>query len=485
MTHSAKLSSATGAFAGARFEPGRDGAASGGRPFGTGASLPSRRRLARDDLSRLRRCRAADRRRAGRARRRARRPCRDPRRHAPGVDAGRLRRAVRPARCVVPVYHTNSPEECAYVLAHSGARVVFCEDARAAGEDRADPRARCPTLEHVVVLTGAADGALTLGELRQRGAGVDADALDARPRPCGPSDAATIVYTSGTTGPPKGCVLTHANLLARSRCTGTRSGWAAAVVDLHVPPARARACACGADGRARRRRDDRLLARRRQRGCSTTSPRRRPTHFPSVPRVLEKVHTRVLGDVARRRPRARRSSTGRCADGRDGRAPARAGRHRRRARCARRHALADRLVLSKVRDAVRRAICGWRSPARRRSAARCSSSSTPAACSVLEGYGLTETCAASTLNTADASRARDRRAAAARAPRCAIADDGEVLMRGAARVRRLPPRRAATAEALDGRLAAHRRPRLASTTTATCASPGARRTSSSPRAART
>src|SRR4051795_5654456 len=110
---------------------------------------------------------------------------------------------------VVPVYHTNSPEECQYVLSHSGAKVILLEDAQQAAKIAA-VREQLPDLEHVVVLTGEADGAITLADLRSRG---DASVADERVRAVAPEDAATIVYTSGTTGPPKGCVLSHANLL--------------------------------------------------------------------------------------------------------------------------------------------------------------------------------------------------------------------------------------------------------------------------------
>ena len=61
-------------------------------------------------------------------------------RHAARVDARRRRRRGRGRRSTVPIYHTNSPEECRYVLAHSGARAILCEDAAAAREDRAGPR---------------------------------------------------------------------------------------------------------------------------------------------------------------------------------------------------------------------------------------------------------------------------------------------------------------------------------------------------------
>src|SRR4051812_41096578 len=103
---------------------------------------------------------------------------------------------------VVPVYHTNSPEECEYVLSHSGAKVVLLEDAAQAAKI-ATVRGSLPELEHVIVLTGEAEGAITLADLRARGEG-SAVAED-RVAAVDPDDTATIVYTSGTTGPPKGC----------------------------------------------------------------------------------------------------------------------------------------------------------------------------------------------------------------------------------------------------------------------------------------
>src|SRR6185312_9934876 len=70
---------------------------------------------------------------------------------------------------VVPVYHTNSPEECEYVLSHSGSKVILLEDAAQATKI-ASVREALPELEHVVVLTGEAEGAITLADLRERGA---------------------------------------------------------------------------------------------------------------------------------------------------------------------------------------------------------------------------------------------------------------------------------------------------------------------------
>src|SRR5581483_1059107 len=85
---------------------------------------------------------------------------------------------------VTPIYHTNSPRECAYVLAHSDARVVFCD-----------------TLERIVVFDAAArEGVITLAELRRLGAQIQPEAVQERIDSRAPDDLATLVYTSGTTG---------------------------------------------------------------------------------------------------------------------------------------------------------------------------------------------------------------------------------------------------------------------------------------------
>lgn len=113
---------------------------------------------------------------------------------------------------VVPVYPTNSPMECQWVAGNSGARAVICED-----EDQKAKfeqiRGELPDLEHVIGIEAGPDE-ITLDELRERGRGRDADELAARQDAVDPDDAYTIVYTSGTTGPPKGVVLTHANAMS-------------------------------------------------------------------------------------------------------------------------------------------------------------------------------------------------------------------------------------------------------------------------------
>ncbi|MGA2929801.1 MAG: AMP-binding protein, partial [Solirubrobacteraceae bacterium] len=113
---------------------------------------------------------------------------------------------------VVSIYQTNSPEECHYVLHHSGARAVFVEDAEQLAKVRAI-EADLPELKLVVMMQPAdADGGtISLDVLRERGRGRAQTELDERVAGVGPDAACLFLYTSGTTGPPKACELTHGN----------------------------------------------------------------------------------------------------------------------------------------------------------------------------------------------------------------------------------------------------------------------------------
>ncbi len=107
---------------------------------------------------------------------------------------------------VVPIYPTNSPEECAWVAGNSESAAIVCEDASQAAKIET-VRDRLPGLRHVIMIDG-------LDELRARGRERPQAELDARIQQVTKADPYTFIYTSGTTGPPKGCVLSHGNYRA-------------------------------------------------------------------------------------------------------------------------------------------------------------------------------------------------------------------------------------------------------------------------------
>ncbi|GAC1388067.1 MAG: long-chain fatty acid--CoA ligase [Marmoricola sp.] len=113
---------------------------------------------------------------------------------------------------VVPVYPTNSPKECAWVLGNSGARAVVCETAEQRAKiDRV--RDELPDLITTIGIDGEA-GETTLEAVREQGRGGDRSELERRQAAVTRDDTYTIIYTSGTTGPPKGVVLTHGNAMS-------------------------------------------------------------------------------------------------------------------------------------------------------------------------------------------------------------------------------------------------------------------------------
>jgi long-chain acyl-CoA synthetase len=111
---------------------------------------------------------------------------------------------------VVPIYPTNSPQECAWVAGNSESVAIVCEDATQVAKIEA-VRDQLPHLRHVIVI-GDGEGT-ALAELRERGRG-RGEEVAARASAVTKADPYTFIYTSGTTGPPKGCVLTHGNYRA-------------------------------------------------------------------------------------------------------------------------------------------------------------------------------------------------------------------------------------------------------------------------------
>ena len=114
----------------------------------------------------------------------------------------------------VPIYETSSPEQVRWVLEDSGAVAAFVEiEAHALMvKELLD---ELPALRRVEIIESTAPSALEV--LAEAGASVDPKQLDDRLAGIKSADAATLIYTSGTTGRPKGCQLTHSNLLSETR----------------------------------------------------------------------------------------------------------------------------------------------------------------------------------------------------------------------------------------------------------------------------
>jgi long-chain acyl-CoA synthetase len=195
---------------------------------------------------------------------------------------------------VVPIYPTNSPDECAWVAGDSESRFVVCEDAAQAAKIAA-VRDRLPRLEGIVAIEPA-DGALSLDELRERGRARDHAEVAERIAAVTPEDTYTIIYTSGTTGPPKGCVLSHGNYRQVTRMCedfGVIEG-EGEVVYLYLPLAHSYALLI------------QLLAIDLGGTIAYWSgdPQQivpdlmavKPGHLPSVPRIFEKIYTLVTAN---------------------------------------------------------------------------------------------------------------------------------------------------------------------------------------------
>ncbi|GAA0268902.1 long-chain fatty acid--CoA ligase [Streptomyces polychromogenes] len=180
----------------------------------------------------------------------------------------------------VPVYPTAGEEELAWVLADSGAVAAVCEDAAQAARVEA-LRPKLPALRAVVRMDEETRTRAPESELAARAASVT------------PGADAAIVYTSGTTGLPKGCRLTHGNLGAVQDATlPLVEGGPGDSTYLYLPLAHLLAQLiqfttlleggelCYFGGRV-----EDVLAE---------LARARPTHLPSVPRLFEKVHAVAL-----------------------------------------------------------------------------------------------------------------------------------------------------------------------------------------------
>jgi long-chain acyl-CoA synthetase len=207
---------------------------------------------------------------------------------------------------VVPVYPTNSAEECEWVIGNSGSKVIVCEDPdQVAKIDQI--RGGLSELQHVIVIDGQADGALPITEVAARGAGGDRAELDRRAEAVSPDDACLIIYTSGTTGRPKGVVLTNKGFAAGRRSAAEMELFGPGdVVYLYLPLAHSFAQLVQADCIE-------VGATIAYWGGDTKQivgelGQVKPSVLPSVPRIFEKVYAVAMALVpAERREEVERA----------------------------------------------------------------------------------------------------------------------------------------------------------------------------------
>ncbi|MGN6588042.1 MAG: AMP-dependent synthetase/ligase [Solirubrobacterales bacterium] len=326
---------------------------------------------------------------------------------------------------VVPIYQTNSPEECRYVLENSDSKVVIVEDAEQLAKVR-EVRDRLPQLEHVVLMTGNAEDAISMEDLAAKGAGGNDETWKTLYEAVTPQDICTFIYTSGTTGPPKGCIISHGNYRAMlDMVNGVSVIEDEDLTYLYLPLAHSFA----------------LLIQLGSFDLGTTiaywerDPLKilpnlaevKPTYFPSVPRIFEKIYTAATSGMEKEGGLKKAIFDWSIKVG----AKMREAEHEGRKPgflLQRQYAFADKQVLSKIRNLfggrVRLAVSG-------------AAPINPeilrffdaAGVLVLEGWGMTETSTAATISTPEDFKVGT---IGKPFPGCEvrIADDGEILVKG-------------------------------------------------------
>ncbi len=333
--------------------------------------------------------------------------------------------ALTAGATVVPIYQTNSPDECQYVLENSDAKAVIVEDAEQLAKVR-EVRDRCPALEHVVLMTGEADDAISAAEVAERGASHDAAEWEERWSSVTPDDICTFIYTSGTTGPPKGCVISHGNY--RSMLDMVLDVGALGddeLTYLYLPLAHSFALliqfgtvALGATTAYWQRDPLKIMA---------DLAEVKPTYFPSVPRIFEKIYTAATAAAEKAGGMKKAVFNWAVGVGRRMRETERAGREP-RFFLRRQYEIADKQVLSKVRN-----LFGGRIKLAVSGAAPINPEILrffdAAGVLIVEGWGMTETSTAATIATAEDFKFGT---VGRPFPGCEvkIAEDGEILVKG-------------------------------------------------------
>jgi long-chain acyl-CoA synthetase len=320
---------------------------------------------------------------------------------------------------VVPIYPTSSASVCAYILEHAEVGGIGVEDSerRAKIEGIRD---HVPRLEHLLTFS-------ELDDLRARGRAHrdgNADAVTEAARQIEEDDLLTCIYTSGTTGPPKGCLLTNRNYVAMTRmieAAGLMRPGDRVVLFLPLAHNFGRLVLFAAA-----RMGFTLAFCPQVSELAGALERVRPDFFPAVPRVYEKMHTAIRGELESVEGVKRRLADWALAVGRRAGAVRAAGRPLPRMLTLQ-HRLADRLVYSRVKRRLGgrlRFVVSGSAPLSREILEFFHALDVL----ILEGYGLTEATSCA-INRLDRYRFGT---VGPPLPGCEvrIAEDGEIRVRG-------------------------------------------------------
>ncbi|WP_232662235.1 AMP-dependent synthetase/ligase [Pseudonocardia sp. TRM90224] len=342
----------------------------------------------------------------------------------------------------VPIYETSSAEQIRWILSDSGAVGAVVESAKHTSLVES-VRADLGELKSVWQIEPTGEGEGAIAQLTALGADTPTEEVHARRKAVRADDLATLIYTSGTTGRPKGCELTHRNLVAEVKTVTdvfpellTEGG----SVLLFLPLAHVfgKAIQCGATY-------SRTVIGHTADVSDLVGDLAvfKPTFLLAVPRVFEKVYNSA-------RQRAHNDGKGSIFD-----AAAETAIAWSKAKdtggagllLSLKHTLFDKLVYSKLRAAVGGNVVGAVSgsaPLGDRLGHFFRGVGLP----VLEGYGLTETSAGITVNTLGAQRVGSvGRPVPGHSVR--IADDGEIMLKGPIVFRGYWKNETATAEAVE------------------------------------
>ncbi|MGV1004276.1 MAG: AMP-dependent synthetase/ligase [Candidatus Nanopelagicales bacterium] len=335
----------------------------------------------------------------------------------------------------VPIYDTSSVEQIDWIVQDSGAKVGV------AGTPELLARLQAAVPQGMPLWLLNSD---LVRDLTSEGAAISDDALEAAMGAVGPDDIATIVYTSGTTGRPRGCVLTHSNFLFEAYQVGHVMAPLMSAADASTVLFLPLAHIFGRFGYVMCMHvRTRIIHCPDARQLGAMMIAHQPTFVVAVPRVFEKIYNGAS-------QKAHESGRGRIFD-RASHVAAAYGKAKfgdgPSLMLRIRHAFYDRLVYSKIRAAMggkaRTAISGGAALGD-----RLTYFFAGIGMLVIEGYGLTETTGVIVFNKPDRPKLGS---VGVPAPGCAvrIGEDGEIWLRGGNVMTGYFKNPAATAEAID------------------------------------